>query len=86
MLGMTFLSNHVIESYPIPHGPGPPHRPHIPGASAALDFDAPAPTATTLNARFVCVEPHSGHFTFASLSAMLFARWSNDFWQLLQVY
>jgi hypothetical protein len=65
---------------PDAHGPGPPQRPHMPGAAAvAADFDlAPAPsapTAKTLNARAVFVEPHEGHFTFASLaSALLIVR------------
>jgi hypothetical protein len=61
---------------PDAHGPGPPHRPHMPGEAAAADFDfalpAPsAPTANTLNARAVFVEPHEGHFTFASPASAL---------------
>jgi hypothetical protein len=49
------------------------------GAAADDDFDfAPAPsapTAKTLSARAVRVEPHDGHFTFASsASALLIVR------------
>ena len=51
------------------HGPVPPHRPHMPGgADADADvFFAPAPsapTANTLNARAVLLDPHDGHLTF----------------------
>src|SRR4051812_7654773 len=67
--------------YPEAQGPGPPQRPHIPGAGElALLLDdelAPAaPTANTLSARAVCVDPQDGHFTFApeSLAASLIMR------------
>jgi hypothetical protein len=53
--------------YPEAQGPGPPHRPHIPGAGAeAAAEDLPeAPAAKTLSARAVLVELHCGHFTVA---------------------
>jgi hypothetical protein len=51
---------------PDAQGPGPPHRPHMPGAGDDVDLDeAPsAPTANTLSARAVLLDPHDGHFTF----------------------
>jgi hypothetical protein len=50
------------ECYSIPHGPGPPQRPHMPGAGDAPEDLAPsAPTAKTLRLRPVRVEPHLGH-------------------------
>ena len=55
---------------PEAHGPGPPQRPHMPGADDDADDlldEASAPTAKTLSARAVWVEPHAGHLTFASL-------------------
>jgi hypothetical protein len=62
-------------------------------AAAAADLDFPAapsaPTANTLNARAVFVEPHDGHFTFASCaSALLIVRCncSNFSLHALQVY
>jgi hypothetical protein len=67
----------------------------MPGAAgAADDFDLPpapsAPTAKTLNARAVFVEPHDGHFTFVvvSASAALIVRCncSNFPLHALQVY
>lgn len=54
--------------YPIAHGPGPPHRPHMPGPAGA---DSPvfppsvAATANTLIARAVSFDPHDGHATFS---------------------
>jgi len=53
------------EGHPIAHGPGPPHRPHIPGADEALLLLAPSTddTANTLSARAVCFEPHDGQGT-----------------------
>ena len=50
----------------------------MPGAAAADDFDfAPAPsapTAKTLSARAVLVDPQDGHFTVARFSAPLIVR------------
>jgi len=49
-------------------GPGPPQRQHMPGAADWLDLPADsAPTAKTLSARAVLVEPHSGHSTSCGL-------------------
>ena len=64
------------------------------GGAAAADFDfAPAPsapTAKTLSARAVFVDPHDGHFTFdaSTSSALLIVRcnWSNVALQALHVY
>ena len=71
----------------------------MPGGAAAaaadLDFALPAPsapTANTLNARAVFVEPHDGHFTFVALAplsaALLIVRCncSNRSLHALQVY
>jgi len=68
----------------------------MPGAAAAADDDfafAPAPsapTAKTLSARAVFVEPHDGHFTFVSVAsaALLIVRCncSNFSLHALQVY
>lgn len=66
---------------PDAHGPGPPQRPHPPlGAADADAFDfAPAPsapTANTLSALAVLVDPHDGHFTLVAppSSALLIVR------------
>jgi hypothetical protein len=53
--------------YP-PHGPGPPQRPHIPGAAAGVDLADSAPTAKTLSARSVFSDPQEGQCTFAGLA------------------
>ena len=82
------------DQYPEGHGPGPPHRPHIPGADDAAapvpaeDFAPPvAPTANTLSARAVRLEPHAGHFTFASpLSFIVRCNCSNFASHDLHVY
>ena len=64
----------------------------MPGAAEEADFGfAPAPsapTAKTLSARAVFVEPHDGHFTFVSASALLIVRCncSNCSLHALQVY
>jgi hypothetical protein len=61
-------------------------------AEAGLAFppDASAPTAKTLNARAVFVDPHDGHLTFATVvsSALLIVRCncSNFPLHALQVY
>jgi len=54
--------------YPDAQGPGPPHLPHVPGGVDVEDLeeDPSAPTANTLSARAVLLDPHEGHFTFAS--------------------
>jgi hypothetical protein len=72
---------------PIAHGPGPPHRPHIGASDGADDFDddPSAPTANTLRARVVFVEPHPGHFT-GPVAVIVRARWSKVFSQDLHVY
>jgi hypothetical protein len=45
----------------------PPQRPHMGAASLPEDFPLPsAPTAKTLSALAVCVEPHCGHAGFTS--------------------
>jgi hypothetical protein len=50
--------------HPIAHGPGPPQRPHIGGASAADLLEPSAETAAkTLSARAVWSEPHFGQAT-----------------------
>jgi hypothetical protein len=67
----------------IPHGPGPPQRPHIPGCEEE-GFDSEA-TAKTLRLRAVSSEPHSGHLTPA-LELIVFTSFSNWFLQDLQVY
>ena len=57
---------HVLPAtHPIPHGPGPPHRPHIGPSDAPADFPPPSDetAANTLRARAVSVDPHSGHAT-----------------------
>ena len=62
----------------MPHGPGPPHRPHI-GPSPAADFPPPPSddtAANTLSARAVCSDPHSGHFT-ASVELIDLTNFSN---------
>jgi len=61
------ISHRSFNAY-IWHEPGaPPHRPHIGAASFAADFPDPSPpTAKTLSAFNVCVEPHSGHAGFTS--------------------
>lgn len=67
----------------MPHGPGPPQRPHMPGAEGdGLDSAA---TAKTLRFRDVFPDPHSGHFT-AAVEAMDLTSASNWFLQDLQVY
>jgi len=79
---------------PDAHGPGPPHRPHMPGGVAeafAFPPAASAPTAKRLSARAVRVDPHDGHFTFAafaSSAALLIVRCncSNFSLHALQVY
>jgi hypothetical protein len=46
-------------------------------ADACLDFAPPAPsapTANTLSARAVFVEPHEGHSTFAASSPLVIVR------------
>ena len=74
---------------PEAHGPGPPQRPHPPGAELADDFDFPdapsAPTANTLSARAVFAEPHEGHFTFVS-PLIVRTSCSNFVSQALHVY
>ena len=74
------------KDHSIAQGPGPPQRPHM-GASDEPDdiLDPSAPTANTLSARAVLVEPHLGHFCG---SVLLIDRtsWSNRVWQLWQVY
>jgi hypothetical protein len=67
--------------------PGPPHRPHVGAADddEGFDDDPSAPTANTLSARAVFVEPHSGHL-IASGALIVRARWSKVFEQDLQVY
>jgi hypothetical protein len=66
--------------YSIPQGPGPPHRPHIgPSPADAVDLAAPsAPTAKTLNARAVWVEPHFSHSTLSAefIDRMSFSNFS----------
>jgi hypothetical protein len=70
----------------MPHGPGPPQRPHIPpeaeGADALPDS---LPTAKTLKVRAVCFDPQCGQTTPAVLDIDLISR-SNDFLQDLQLY
>ena len=73
------------------HGPGPPQRPHIPGAPLGADDFPPdsAPTAKTLSARAVFVDPHDGHFVPAPSSAVAVivrCNCSNFAWHDLQVY
>lgn len=55
------------DGYP-PHGPGPPQRPHIPGAGAGDDLEASAPTAKTLSSRAVSAELHDGQLTLVGLA------------------
>jgi hypothetical protein len=69
----------------IPHEPGaPPHRPQV-GAAALEPFDDSAPTAKTLSARAVFVEPHFGH-AIASSELIDFTSFSNWFSHFLQTY
>jgi len=60
------------------------------GVAADLDGRPLPPTAKTLSARAVFVEPHEGHFTLAAvaLSALLIVRCncSNFSLHALQVY
>ena len=66
-------------THPIPHGPGPPQRPHIgPSSPPPDDFDPPSDdtAANTLSARAVCSDPHSGHFA-ASLELIERTNFSN---------
>jgi hypothetical protein len=75
--------------YSIPHGPGPPQRPHMPGVGDEdLDDAAAELTAKTLIERVVFVERHSGHVTFelASSSLIDLTSRSKRASQLLQVY
>ena len=59
-----FLSSFTMHhSSLIPHDPGaPPQRPHI-GSCDAEAFAPSEPTANTLSARAVLVDPHIGHLT-----------------------
>jgi hypothetical protein len=81
------LHRHGEPQYPDAQGPGPPHRPHIPGAldDAALFPPPSAPTAKTLSARAVFVDPHDGHFAFTSF-VIDRCNCSNFASQLLHVY
>jgi hypothetical protein len=75
------LSNH-----PIAHDAGgPPHRPHIGTSDEELLPAVCAPTANTLNARAVFVDPHFGHATF-SVELIDFTSFSNFSSQALQSY
>ena len=59
----------VHADHPMAHRPGPPHRPHMPGAVAAALFFPPsaaAATAKTLIVLAVCFDPHDGQSTFSS--------------------
>jgi hypothetical protein len=70
------------DGHPIAHGPGPPHRPHIPGAGAAeLLFPSTAETAKTLNSRAVSFDPHAGHsaFSFALIDRASFSNFASHF-------
>jgi hypothetical protein len=58
----------------IPHGPGPPHRPHIPGSAAADPFAVSDATAKTLSVRAVFFSPHVGHATGSVLLIDLTSR------------
>jgi len=74
----------------MPHGPGPPQRPHIPPEAEGIDslLDAlpdSLPTAKTLMVRAVCLELQCGQTTPAVLDIDLISR-SNDFLQDLQLY
>jgi hypothetical protein len=78
--------------HPPTHGPGPPHRPHMPGGTLE-EFDdlgevASAPTAKTLSDRFAFNLPHFGHATRSRSLAALIARtsFSNFSEQSGQVY
>ena len=55
------------KDHSIAQGPGPPQRPHM-GASDEPDdlLDPSAPTANTLSARAVFVDPHLGQLIFSS--------------------
>jgi hypothetical protein len=67
----------------IAQGPGPPHRPQ--GADGVADLADSAPTAKTLSARAVCIEPHLGHFT-SPVEVIDLASFSKRFLQDLQLY
>jgi hypothetical protein len=69
----------------IAHGPGPPHRPHMPGAAPGALLADSAPTAKTLSVRAVLADPHLGHLTFAS-SFMVRCNCSKEWLQDLQAY
>jgi hypothetical protein len=56
-----------VERQFIPQGPGPPQRPHMPGAADSEDLLDSAPTANTLSARLVFFDPHLGHSTGSRL-------------------
>jgi len=68
----------------IPHGPGPPQRPQVPGG---VDDDLPLSLATakTLRARCVDFEPHLGQGDWHSAAAD-FTRRSKRVWHFSQVY
>jgi hypothetical protein len=60
----------------------------MPGADdffVVVRFDSD-PTANTLSARTVCVDPHDGHFTAASLARIVRCNCSNFASQDLHVY
>jgi hypothetical protein len=60
----------------IPHDPGgPPQRPQVGISPPALLADS-VPTANTLSARAVCVEPHFGH-AIGSSECIDFTSFSN---------
>jgi hypothetical protein len=65
-MGMISAPQVPLFQNPDGQGPGPPQRPHMPGAADDLLLLCSAPTAKTLSARAVCVEPHDGHLIFAS--------------------
>jgi len=76
----------VGEAYPpVAHEPGgPPHLPHV-GISDDFAPDVCAPTANTLSARAVFVDPHLGQAT-CSLELIDFTSFSNFSSQALHAY
>jgi hypothetical protein len=69
----------------MPQGPGPPQRPHMPGADSAGFPPTAAPTANTLSDLAVFFEAHFGQET-DSLEFIDFASFSNFVLQSWQLY
>jgi len=83
IFSVLFVSLWHIQS--IAQGPGPPQWPHMPGAAAGALLADSAPTAKTLSARTVWVEPHLGHLALV-LPFMVRCNCSKEWSHDLQLY